>query len=502
MPREIAIEPPEDKFADLVKLYQHSKYAALLEKSSKLARNYPSSIMIKNLQGATFHSLGNYSQAILYFSEVIKTNPNYPDAYNNLGNSLIENNSNNEAILAFQRAISLNPKYFIAYNNLGKACIKIRDLSAAKTYLQHAIILKPNYVDALINLSKAYTLLNEFELAKEMLKKVIQINPLLPEAYNNLGTVQYEMKNYLEAINSYIRAIDLDTSNNLAKINLSEVLKVYETNNCYENHIINANNRVKKKFQEASVFYDASLSTCIRESMLVISECDKHLTTQSTQIYKRNTLDLNCKRHTTLFEDEGIIPQFCFECFKIQIDVKTVLDLIKLAKVLYDADLTSEPITKCMIELRQQIPGFYKAFIYCSGEEHAKLVLKEIENILDDIKLISSLKLKRGCSEFNIKFPEFDDTNSPIKSYMQYPKEWNKIEQNFDAKHQYPMKARLTPSIAKFCLSDLLVIQHWIDYAKGLGDPTAKLFDDLPVKYEDTLSKAIARSLDYAKLND
>ena len=51
-------------------------------------------------------------------------------------------------------------------------------------------------------------------------------------------------------------------------------------------------------------------------------------------------------------------------------------------------------------------------------------------------------------------------------------------------------KTFVNPSLRQFGLSDFLIIQRWIDYAKGLGDPTSLLFESLPVEYEDTFKVA------------
>ena len=50
--------------------------------------------------------------------------------------------------------------------------------------------------------------------------------------------------------------------------------------------------------------------------------------TPLSQIYKRNKIDLNCDRHMKVFETRDIIPEFCFGCFKVQVEVPTLIDLI------------------------------------------------------------------------------------------------------------------------------------------------------------------------------
>lgn len=492
-----SIEPRKQDMLVLIKLYQQGLFTDLLQSTDKLLDKFPKSTLIKNLKGVAFHSLGQFDQAILCFSQVIEINPAFPDAYNNLGNSLLKTSAINEAKSAFQNAINLNPNYFIAHNNLGKAHIENRELTSAKLHLKEALRLKPDYIDAFMNLGTVYLLSNEFQLALNQFTFVLKIDPNFSEAYNNLGTIHYEMKDFEAAINCYSKAISLDPSNNLAKINLCELLKTYENAKDSDNPIIQCNEKIKTDFKKIQVNSDSELANFIKQSFQFISELDSGLSTTFTQLYKRNETDLNCGRHIAIFEQTNIIPNFCFECFKVQIEVTTLFDLIKLSNALYQTDLNLNPTRKCMIELRSNIQGFYKAFIYCRGEKHAHTILKEVSKMLNRLNTKSTAKIKRGCSEFSLEHPDFGRANSSDESLMPFPSDWHQTEEKFDEKHFYRPKALMTPSGSTFCLSDLLIVQHWIDYAKGLGDPTAQIFQKLPIKYNETYSQAIARSSDY-----
>ena len=76
---------------------------------------------------------------------------------------------------------------------------------------------------------------------------------------------------------------------------------------------------------------------------------------------------------------------------------------------------------------------------------------------------------------------------------MQFPKEWVQIETKFDQNNLIFPKKRKQADLAKFCLSDYLVIQKWIDYGKGLGDPSTELFSELPIRYKGIYEAAKSR---------
>ena len=49
-----------------------------------------------------------------------------------------------------------------------------------------------------------------------------------------------------------------------------------------------------------------------------------------TEIFRKNSRNLNCTRHFKIFNEFKIIPKFCFSCYKVQITLFNVMDLIKL----------------------------------------------------------------------------------------------------------------------------------------------------------------------------
>ena len=113
-----------------------------------------------------------------------------------------------------------------------------------------------------------------------------------------------------------------------------------------------------------------------------------------------------------IFDKFNVIPKFCFGCYKVQAEPRSVPELIKLFVVFDQIKLSKNNIRKCMIEMRSEIPGFYKGLIYCSS-------LKEAYQIADYLQIVIiekigpglPLAVKRGCSEYPIAFPEYKEIN-------------------------------------------------------------------------------------------
>ena len=81
-------------------------------------------------------------------------------------------------------------------------------------------------------------------------------------------------------------------------------------------------------------------------------------------VFRNNHEPLDCPRYHTAFNTYNIIPENCFSCFKVQVNVFNVVDLIKL-HFLFDNMTFVKNIKKCMVEKRKDIDGNYKGFIYC-----------------------------------------------------------------------------------------------------------------------------------------
>ena len=104
-------------------------------------------------------------------------------------------------------------------------------------------------------------------------------------------------------------------------------------------------------------------------------------------------------------------------------------------------------------------------------------------------------KIKRGCSEYPLKFPSYGEIPKDPQKIMSFPKEWKLLERQFDQNELIKPNENVRASLAGFCLSDFYIIQKWIDYAKGIGDQSIEIFDDLPIVYTEIYEAAKIRSM-------
>ena len=428
-----------------------------------------------------------FKETILLLLNMIEINPEYDEGVSLLIELTQKVDIPDLTIKSFEKIAKIKNRDYLAFFNLGTAYQKINDNENAIKNFRKTIQIKPDYVEAHNSLGICLYNKGFLEDAIECYKKAIQIKPRYVDALNNLGVSFFAKRSFDDAIKCYQKAISIDEGSNSAKINLAELLKAFSPKSHNSNILIYLDQAIKSSSHKFSYTTD-SIDLCnnLLDAFIELQNTDTNIRIPLSQLYHRNTKDLNCKRHTEIFYRRNIISSFCFECYKVQIEVKTFLDLVKLSSLFYELQLDGNLTRKCLTELRPEIPGFYKGLIYCRGLDEANEVKikldSEIEKKID--KEISSI-VKRGCSEFPVVFPEYGKIDKGENKHFTPPDTWESIEKDFDMKYSNSRQNLKNASINSFCLHDLLVIQRWIDYAKGLDDPTCEVFHEQKIIYPE-----------------
>ena len=306
-------------------------------------------------------------------------------------------------------------------------------------------------------------------------KKAIKENLNFDLAYNNLGISYNELGAHVEAVKSFVYALNLNSNNQSAKNNLINTFLVAKTDNINGNLLVEINNKIKNINNKINnSIKSEDIKNILNESEHIIKDSLKEINFNETQIFRRNSENLNCKRHFKVFNEFNIIPKYCFSCYKVQINLINVYDLIKLYFVFDNLLLKRNNIRKCITEIRQNIPGNYKGYIYCDGVDEAKKIFNKISDILNKNKFNNfKVTIKHGCSEFYESHPDYQKINFTGNQPMIYDKNWGKKEFNFD--NSIPIRAEIDKkqihkSLKGINLSDILIMKNWICYATTIGD--------------------------------
>ena len=169
------------------------------------------------------HKKNNLQAAKKLYKEILKTNPNFAGAHNNLGNVLHELGEFQKAVNCYEKAIQIQPNYANAHYNLGSVLHELGEFQKAISCYEKTIQIQPNYANAHYNLGLIFKEVGEFQKAISCYEKAIQINPNFAGAHNNLGNVLHELGEFQKAISCCEKAIQINpnfagTHNNLGLI--------------------------------------------------------------------------------------------------------------------------------------------------------------------------------------------------------------------------------------------------------------------------------------------
>tara|TARA_B100000959_G_scaffold273355_1_gene323782 strand:+ start:7 stop:1467 length:1461 start_codon:yes stop_codon:yes gene_type:complete len=154
------------------------------------------------------------------FETVVKINPNYSDAYNNLGMTLISLSENDDAKKNLEKSIEINKKNFQAYLNLGLLYRNSEKIELAEELIIKSIEINPKFLPGHINLMQLYEKLNEDEKLNESINNA-EIN------FKNSPIVKLYKGKFL-----YKKEKFPETINNLENINFKSSYLILEETRC------------------------------------------------------------------------------------------------------------------------------------------------------------------------------------------------------------------------------------------------------------------------------
>ena len=273
----------------------------------------------------------------------------------------------------------------------------------------------------------------------------------------------------------------------------------YQPTNFKKNSIIELNRRISeiyKEVQTENLNNPKEIKKILIASNNIIKSYETNFVLDETEIFRRNSKNLNCTRHFKIFNEFNIIPKYCFSCYKVQITLLNVLDLIKLYFIFNNLYLENNNIRKCMIEMRNNIKGNYKGYVYCEGLDEAKIILYKINKIIKkNYTQQFKIEIKHGCSEFYDTYPTFKNINFNGNQDMEYQSEWDVKENIIDKRNptrESNDKKILGMTIKGMSLSDILIIKNWLAFAKILNDQSYKLIysDEIKTNFIENFLKS------------
>ena len=208
--------------ANILNLYKSKNYDGVIKLGLKLLKKNPKDYQLIYSVGLSYVNLQNYSEAdkyfdkllyvqekpeiffiqanihkqlkkydtaIAYFEKAIKLNPNFSEAYNNLGNVKKRIGKTDDAISCFKKAIQLKDNNILAYFNLANTYKENRYFNELIETYEKILSFNQNDIKTLYNLGSVYLFLGDISKGKNFFKKIIKINKNHVPSYRNFISV-------------------------------------------------------------------------------------------------------------------------------------------------------------------------------------------------------------------------------------------------------------------------------------------------------------------------
>ena len=365
-----------------------------------------------------------------------------------------------------------------------------------KDLLKEALIEAKSLSKQYPNVSLIYNIygiinhaLGDWEKSADCFSKAIKLKPAYAEAHHNLGIALDNLGQLEEAIFSYTKAIELKPDFAIAHESLIRILTFHNPEKSNLNPCVVANKllqTINYSYGSNTKISDDDVVTFFQRCNNVIFENINYVNSDETEIFRSNTIDLKCGRHFQVFNTFNVIPEYCFGCYKVQLDLENVMELFKLYFVFDKLNLKNNNPRKCMLEMRPEVSGDYKGYIYCFSLSEANEIQNQLTTILNKkINENISITVKRGCSEYGIAYPQYKKINQDDGQLMKYNEEWRSKEKFIDdklAKRDQSKKRVLRKNLPGATVCDILTMNNWIVYAKIIGDLSyKKIIKKIPI---------------------
>ena len=407
-------------------------------------------------------------------------------------NEIVKNLNDKNFSKALKKIDSISKKYLnenIVLKLYAVTYFNLMEWEKAIEYFKKSLNFEQAKYKIYTNIGVSYFKLGKINQSIQAFKNSIEDNPSFGLAYNNLGVSYLELGMFDKAVDQFISALKLNDSDDVAKTKLINTFNLIRPKANDKHQLIKINNKINNLVKDNDInsrYHNNYIKILLEESNQLINRYMKNLSLNETQIFRKNSENLNCGRHFKVFNEFNVIPKYCFGCYKIQINLKTVVDLIKLFLIFDKIKLKRNNIRKCIIENRNKIQGNYKGYIYCKEIAEAETIRKMINKMIAQEEIgVDNITLKHGCSEFYESYPEFKKINLNGEKEMEYNNEWKSFEEIIDSREPKRIEADkkiFSKSIEGINLSDILIINNWISYAQIIGDESYKKVYDKKIE--------------------
>jgi len=188
-----------------------SKYENAIESFDNAIKLLPNSTTALYNKGIALAFLAKFQEAIYCYDKALEINPDASEVWNDKGGAFLGLGKYRDAIYSFDKALSLDPSNFVAWVNKGNSLRNVGMYDESIKAFEEAIQINNNYSLGWMGKGASLKDIGKYEEAIECYSKAIKISPSV-DAWYNLGTMYSELERNDQAIESFKKALQLDSN--------------------------------------------------------------------------------------------------------------------------------------------------------------------------------------------------------------------------------------------------------------------------------------------------
>jgi len=312
-----------DIFNKATSLLKLEKYVEAITFFNEFIKLNPDSASAWCHKGIALGSLGKIEQAFHCYDRALEINNNFAVAWLNKGIELEKLNRYEEAFSCYTHAHEFDSRLALAFSNKGSLLGKMGRMDEAISNVNRAIEIDKYCIDAWFNKGNLLANTGNFIEAIECCNRVLQIDSLYINAWCTKGAAFLKLKNYHKSIYCSDQALALNPKNTVAWCNKGNALNKIGRNDdavtCFNNAIRNDPENFTAWYNKGNTFfsmeqYDDALECLEKAITLNPQYANAWYNKGMVLIALGKTKDalecfLESKRLGNIFADEGI--EYC-----------------------------------------------------------------------------------------------------------------------------------------------------------------------------------------------
>lgn len=431
---------------------------------------------VYTMLGLAYDKLSQYEDSLYYHNLAIDLNPNYELAYRNKAQLLSNMNELEDAVECNNQLLNLNPNDASVVAEMGSLYSKMNQDENAESYFSSALRLDNSL--PLPYVYKAYhlTLRDDLDSASQLLKKVRELPRKSPMAYVQLANIKAHYGKFSEALNLLNEGYRYFPGNPNIISNFSQLVSCAPPDYpLSKSHLGRMHLKLASLWKHYNTYVlpnDDSIKKFVTHIYNILSSYKfLNLPFRIAQIFRGEILDANCQKCKAVFNYHNIIPEVCFGCYKVVLSFDNLYDFLRFNFYMDRVDPQAHYRRKLMIDSRGPNDASLKGFYYFRDWDEAYRVSRHLKQTMPVmLKYDFGVKVKRGCSEFQDEYPDFNTMDSEGNFVMKCPDSWRQMEETFYEHRNHDGFAPKTKyEELGLQISDAFIIRNWVRMRQSNG---------------------------------